>query len=62
MKILQETTKDLPAHIYFVTDDKSQLLGFIPENSVDRDLNAAKLFSKPMQFNTKKRTFAEIKV
>lgn len=44
MKILQETTKHLPAHIYFVNNDKSQLFGFIPENS-DRE---ARLFSKPI--------------
>ena len=56
MKILQETTKHLPAHFYFVSDDKSQLFGFIPENS-DRE---ARLFSKPMTFNTKSRTFKEL--
>lgn len=57
MKILKETTKHLPAHIYFVSDDKSQLLGFIPENSERQE---ARLFSKPMTFNTKQRTFAEL--
>jgi hypothetical protein len=58
MLILQETTKELPAHIYFVSNDKSQLFGFIPEDS---EVIGARLFSKPMKFDTRKRTFKEIK-
>lgn len=57
MKVLQETTNwEYPNHTYFVTDDKQKLLGYVKQNTTEEIM-----FSKPMQFDTRRRTFKELK-
>lgn len=60
MRVLQETTKDwavdCPNHIYYVTDDKSKMLAFY--NVVTKKI---KKFKKPIGFDTRYRTFKELK-
>jgi len=60
MKAFQETTKDwrvpVPNHIYYLTDDKKRMIAFY--NVVTKTV---KKFSKPMHFDTKYRTFKELK-
>lgn len=60
MRVLQETTKDwtvpCPNHIYYVTNDKSKMVAFY--NVVTKTVTK---FSKPMGFDTRYRTFKELK-
>jgi hypothetical protein len=60
MKILQETTVwegKVPNHIYYVTDNKERLLGYIKAGS-----NEPVVMSKPIKFSTRYRTFKELKI
>lgn len=55
MIIVQETTKSFSEcnqHIYFLSDDRMTVLGYIPYNT-----NEKIMFKTPMKFNTKGRTF-----
>lgn len=57
MKFIQEITEwDTPNHIYYVSDDKSRLVGYIQKNSI----NLLK-FDFPIRFSVKNRKFVEIK-
>lgn len=60
MRVLKETTKDwavdCPNHIYYVTDDKSKMLAFYNVNT-----KKVTKFSKPIGFDTRYRTFKELK-
>lgn len=60
MRVLQETTKDwvwpTPNHIYYVSDDKSKLFAFYNVNT-----KQTKTFKKPIGFDTRHRTFKELK-
>lgn len=60
MRVLQETTKDwshpVSNHIYYVTDDKSKLVAFY-----NVDSQKVTKFKKPIGFNTRYRTFKELK-
>jgi hypothetical protein len=54
---LKETTKwDYPNHTYLITDNKQFILGYIIEGTDDEIL-----FKKPLRFDTRRRTFKEIK-
>lgn len=60
MRVLLETTKTwsvpCPNHIYYVTDDKSKMVAFY-------NVNTGKVtkFKKPIGFDTRYRTFKELK-
>ena len=60
MKFLQETTdwgsEGAPNHIYVLDDKKEYMLAYIQAGS-----NQHKVFSKPIRFSMKGRTFKEIK-
>jgi hypothetical protein len=60
MIILQETTDwgehRTPNHIYYLTDNKENLLAYIKAGS-----NEPTVFSKPIRFDRRGRTFKEIK-
>jgi len=54
---LQETTKwDYDNHVYLVTPDKQKVLGYIKQGT-DQEI----MFEKPLKFDTRKRTFKELK-
>ena len=57
MKILQEITPDwdVPNHIYFVTDGKDKMYGY-----VKRSTSELQEFNKPLPFSTSRRKFKEI--
>jgi hypothetical protein len=61
MVILQETTDwgeyRTPNHIYYLTDSKDKMLAYIKAGS-----NEPTVFSKPIRFDRRGRTFKEIKV
>ena len=52
--ILKETTKDFPAHVYYVRGDK--LVAFYPEGNKD----AFVIYKKPMRFSKRYRKFEKI--
>jgi hypothetical protein len=60
MRVLQETTKDwvgnVTNHIYYVTDDKMKMVAFYNVNT-----KTIKKFKKPIGFDTRYRTFKELK-
>jgi hypothetical protein len=59
MKILQETTvwdTAVPNHIYYVTDSKDKMLAYIKASN-----NEPVVLSKPIKFDTRHRTFKELK-
>lgn len=59
MKTLQETTgwaSKVPNHIYYVTDNKERLLAYIKASN-----NEPVVLSKPIKFETRYRTFKELK-
>lgn len=60
MRVLKETTKDwkdnCPNHIYYVTDDKSKMVAFYNVNT-----KKVTKFKKPIGFDTRYRTFKELK-
>lgn len=60
MIILQETTDwgeyRTPNHIYYLTDSKDKMLAYIKAGS-----NEPTVFSKPIRFDRRGRTFKEIK-
>jgi len=60
MKILQETTVwegSVPNHIYYVNDAKDMLYAMITASR-----NEPRMFSKPIKFSTRYRTFKELKI
>ena len=60
MKILQETTAwatAVPNHIYYLSDSKDKLFAYIKAGS-----NEPTVLSKPIKFDTRHRTFKEIKI
>lgn len=60
MRVFQETTKDwsgnYPNHIYYLSDDKRKMYAFY--NVVTKRITK---FSKPIGFDTRYRTFKELK-
>ena len=60
MKAFLETTKDwktpVSNHIYYLTDDKQSMIAFY-----NVDTKVVKKFVNPIRFNTKYRTFKELK-
>lgn len=57
MKTLQETTKwEYANHTYIVSDDKFQVYGYIKLGDTEPTM-----FSKPMNFDTRRRTFKQLK-
>lgn len=60
MRVFQETTKDwvgnVTNHIYYLTDDKSKMVAFYNVNTGE-----VKKFIKPIRFDTRYRTFKELK-
>lgn len=60
MKAFQETTRDwktpVSNHIYYLTDDKQSMIAFY-----NVDTKTVKKFINPIRFNTKYRTFKELK-
>jgi hypothetical protein len=59
MKLLQETTEwgdDIPNHIYCLDDKQEYMLGYIMAGT-----NQHKVFSKPIRFDRRGRTFVVIK-
>ena len=61
MKILQETTNwgdnKCPNHIYYLDDKKERMIAYIKAGS-----NEPKVFSKPIRFDMRGRTFKELKI
>lgn len=58
MRVFQETTEwedNIPNHIYFLSDDKSKMFGYIKAGT-----NAVFKFSKPFGFDSRKRKFKEL--
>ena len=53
MKCLQETTKDLRSHTYLV--DKDKMVAY------RKDTGEVEVFSKPMSFGKRYRTFKEVR-
>lgn len=60
MIVVQETTDwgphNVPNHIYFLTDNKSQMLAFINGTT-----GKSKIFSRPLGFSIKGRTFTVLR-
>ena len=57
MKILQETTDwKFPNHIYYLDDKQEFMIAFINVKT-----NEPKVFSKPIRFDRKHRTFVTVK-
>jgi hypothetical protein len=60
MKYLQEVTewdsKNAPNHIYYVSDDKTKMVGYIKQGTVDLFK-----FKRPIAIYTKGRKFVELK-
>lgn len=58
MKWILETTKDAkyPLHIYYVSDDRSKMVGYIASGTTE-----LKRFSKPLSLIVKGRKFQELK-
>ena len=60
MRAFLETTKDwvgdVTNHIYYLTDDKSKMVAFYNVNT-----GVVKKFKKPIGFDTRRRTFKELK-
>lgn len=60
MRVFQETTKDwvgnVTNHIYYLTDNKEKMVAFYNVNT-----KQVKKFIKPIRFDTRYRTFKELK-
>lgn len=59
MIVLQETTKDIPAamrHTYIVTESKDKVVAYIKHGKTE-----VFEFSKPLRFDTRHRTFVQVK-
>ena len=60
MRVFQETTKNwvgnVPNHIYYLTDNKEKMVAFYNVNT-----KQIKKFIKPIRFDTRYRTFKELK-
>jgi hypothetical protein len=60
MRVFQETTKDwvgnVTNHIYYLTDNKEKMVAFYNVNTKE-----IKKFIKPIRFDTRRRTFKELK-
>jgi hypothetical protein len=60
MRVFQETTKDwvgnVTNHIYYLTDNKEKMVAFYNVNT-----KQIKKFIKPIRFDTRYRTFKELK-
>jgi hypothetical protein len=60
MRVFQETTKDwvgnVTNHIYYLTDNKEKMVAFYNVNT-----KQIKKFIKPIRFDTRRRTFKELK-
>lgn len=59
MRFYQETTAwqvPTPNHIYLLTTDKSKLYGYIKSSTKENVV-----FKKPIRFDTRGRTFVEVK-
>jgi hypothetical protein len=60
MRVFQETTKDwavdCPNHIYLLTDNKEKMVAFYNVNT-----KTVKKFIKPIFFDSRRRTFKELK-
>ena len=60
MRVFQETTKDwvgnVTNHIYYLTDNKEKMVAFYNVNT-----KQIKKFIKPISFDTRRRTFKELK-
>lgn len=59
MQFYQETTKwnssEVPNHIYLLNDSKSKMIGYVRAGT-----NNLTIFSTPMGFETRGRTFAKV--
>lgn len=57
MKTIQEITPDwdIPNHVYFVTDAKDKMFGYVKKSTGE-----IKEFNKPLPFSTSRRKFKEI--
>jgi len=56
MKTIQELTDwDVPNHIYFVTDAKDKMYGYVKKSTGE-----VKEFNNPLPFNVSRRKFKEI--
>lgn len=56
MKVFQETTEwDWPNHIYFLSDSKDKIFGYIKRGS-----DQVETIKKPYRFFSKNRTFKEV--
>ena len=57
MKFYKETTAwEAPNHIYLLTTDKSKMYGYIKSSTQENVV-----FKKPMRFDTRGRSFVEVK-
>jgi hypothetical protein len=60
MRVFQETTKDwvgnVTNHIYYLTDNKEKMVAFYNVNT-----KQIKKFIKPIRFDSRYRTFKELK-
>lgn len=60
MRVFQETTSDwvgnVSNHIYYLSNDKSKLIAFY-----NVDSGKITKFKKPIGFDTRRRTFKELK-
>lgn len=60
MKAFLETTSDwsgkVTNHVYYLSDDKRKLYGFC-----NMDTKQVKMFKNPMGFETRYRTFVQLK-
>ena len=56
MKTIQEVTEwDVPNHVYFVTDAKDKMYGYIKKSTGE-----VKEFNQPLPFSASRRKFKEI--
>jgi len=56
MMIMKETTPGFPGHFYALSDCKTKCLGYL--NVIGLEV---KMFTKPLSFNVRYRTFERIK-
>lgn len=55
-KFLETTNSDYTNHTYILDDKKTKCFGYIQKGKTE-----AKMFLKPMRFDSRHRTFKEIK-
>ena len=56
MKTIQEVTEwDVPNHVYFVTDAKDKMFGYVKKSTGE-----VKEFNQPLPFSASRRKFKEI--